>query len=298
MAKSRSAAKESQTYLFNFAAVGVGALTILLAVFGTRSKEIASPCSERYGPATQFSLQRSTGEPASAAELQARLGGRDWGVIENARVIKTPDGPGALALQVNLPKSPDPAAFSGLGFTWLVAEAKPVTTVCFAYQVWIPPDFEFGESGVLPGLFGGETDEAPKSGKEFVKTSFGTHYVWDNEGQLSLRVASSDPDKLVIIMSLGDIPPRLEPGRWVSLEQEVALNTVDAEPLLRVWVDGKLRLENASVSWRQTEKSLFRGIDVRAHFTRGDLAPSRAPMPSSIRLSPLELRLQQNASKS
>jgi hypothetical protein len=297
MAKSRSAAKQSQSYLFNFAATGVGAVTILLAIFGSRSKEIITPCSERYGAATQFSLQRSNGELSSSAELQSRLGGRDWGVLENARVIKTPDGPAPLALQVNLPKSADPVTPYGMAFTWLIAEAKPVESVCFSYQVWMPPDFEFGEGGILPGVFGGETSDAPRAGKDIVKTSFGTHYVWNNEGLLSLRVASNDPDVLTTV-SLGESPPRLALGRWMLLEQELALNTTDAEGLLRVWVDGKLMHENVAMNWRQSETAVFRGVDARAHFTHGGLLPARGPKATRMILSPIELRLQKNAAKS
>lgn len=290
MAKKRSTAKDSQSYLFNFAAVGVGTITIFLAIFGTRSKEVASACSERYGVATQFSLQRSAGEPASAAELQAGLGGRDWGVIENASVVKLADGPSPLVLQVNMPKTSDKNAPLGLGFTWLLADAKSAQAACLSYQVMVPPDFEYGEGGVLPGLFGGETAAAPKSRADLVKTSFGTHLVWSSDGQLSLRIASADALQNLAYQTLGE-NVALPRGRWLPIEQEVVLNDEgESNGLLRVWIDGKLKLETGGLMWRKTNGGVFRGADVRAHFSHNGLDPSRGPKPTNIRLTPIETR--------
>jgi hypothetical protein len=291
MANRRSAARDSQAYLFNFAAVGVGAITIFLAVFGLRTKEIAAVCSERYGTAMQFSLQRSAGEPASVSELQARLGGRDWGVIENGSVVKTADGPSALALQVNLPKTSDPKMPLGLGFTWLLAGAKTAKAGCLTYQVMLPKDFEYGEGGVLPGLFGGDTPATPQGGKDIIKSSFGTHVIWDAEGRLSLRVASAAEQDSLVFKPIGHIPAVLVSGRWVPIEQEVVLNDEgESNGVLRVWIDGTLKLEATNIMWRKTTAGLLRGADVRAHFSRGGLDVSRGPKSTNIRLSPIETR--------
>lgn len=290
LAKNRSVAKGSQAYLFNFAAVGVGAITIFLAVFGTRSKVIASVCSERYGVATQFSLQRSAGEPASAAELQARLGGRDWGVIENASVVTLADGPSPLVLQVNMPKTTDGNSPLGLGFTWLLADAKPAYAACLSYQVMVPADFENGQGGVLPGLFGGDTAAAPRSRTDLVKTSFGTHVIWGSDGQLSVRVASADAQDNLAYLSLGE-KVAVTPGRWMAIDQELVLNTEgQSNGMLRVWIDGQLKLETFGLAWRKTDAGVFRGADVRAHFARNSLEPARGPKPTNIRLTPIETR--------
>jgi hypothetical protein len=294
MAKRRSDAKGIESYLFNFAAIGVGATTVLLAVFGMRSKEVAPVCSERYGVATQFSLQRSAGEPASAVELQSRLGGRDWGVAENASIEKTPDGPSALALKVRMSK---PAATavngtSGLGFTWLQSDAPKASAACLTYQVMLPKDFDYGEGGVLPGVFGGATSAAPKDGKEQVKSSFGTHLLWGKDGGLSLRMAMAGETADWGVKPLGPVQqPFLDVGRWVPIEQEIVLNSAGmSNGLLRVWIDGQLKLELSNIAWRTDESSLLQGVDVRAHFARGTLAPSPAPVATDLRLSPVEAR--------
>jgi hypothetical protein len=294
MAKRRSSAKGLESYLFNFAAIGVGATTVLLAVFGLRSKEVTPVCSERFGVSSQFSLQRAAGEPASAAELQARLGGRDWGVAENASVVKTPDGPGALALKINMSKPATANGLSGLGFTWLQADAKPARAACLTYQVMLPNDFDYSDGGVLPGIFGGVTAAVPRDGREQVNTSFGTHLLWGKDGRLSLRMATAGETAGWASKPLGPVQqPVLEAGRWVPIEQEIVLNTDgQSNGQLRVWVDGQLRLEVNKVAWRTDESEKFQGVDVRAHFSRGSLDPSPAPAPTNIRLSPLETRWQ------
>ena len=291
MAKRRSTAKDAQNYLYNFAAGGVGLLTVFLAVFGMRSKEIAIVCSERYGTAQQFSLQRTVGVPASAVELQARLGGRDWGIIENASIVKTADGPSPLALQVNLPKPSDPKTPLGLGFAWLLADAKPAHSACLTYQVMAPSDFEYGEGGVLPGLFGGDTAIAPQRGKDIVKSSFGTHLIWGSDGRFSVRVITADEPDNLTFRPLGERPPTMAVGRWVPIEQEIVLNDEgQSNGLLRIWVDGQLSYESTKMMWRKTEAGLFRGADVRVHYARTSLEPSRGPKPTSLLLSPVETR--------
>jgi hypothetical protein len=292
MAKNRSAAKQSQSYLFNFAAIGVGATTVLLAVFGVRSKEVATPCSERYGVATQLSLQRGAGDLLSGAELQARLGGRDWGVAEHASVVKTPAGPRAVALHVNMPKPVSADKPSGLGFTWLMAEAQPARAVCLSYQVMVPKDFQYGESGVLPGIFGGVSATAPKDLPDFVNPSFGTHLQWAKDGRLVMRVATAGEIGAVGYEQVGsEQVAMLERGKWQSIEQEIFLNADgQSNGLLRVWVDGALKLEKSNIVWRMKQTSQLRGVDVRAQYANGSLAPVGAPASTSLQLSPMEVR--------
>jgi hypothetical protein len=290
MAKRRSTGMQS--YLFNFAAIGVGVTTVLLATFGMRSKDTITPCSERYGVATQFSLQRSAGEPAAAVELQARLGGRDWGVAENAQVVKTPDGPGALALQVNIP-SPSTSGPLGLGFTWLLPDANPARAACLSYHVFVPQNFEYGEGGILPGLFGGKTAAAPKDGNNLISSSFGTHLLWSRTGALTIRIATASDTGGIEARHLGPSQLTLPTGRWVAIEQEIVLNANGlADGMVRAWIDGRIALDKANVAWRTQETSSFRGADVRAHFTHGSLEPWRAPKATQILLSPLETRWQ------
>jgi hypothetical protein len=259
MASQKSKSNQSQAYLFNFAAIGVGATTVLLAIFGMRGRDIAEPCSGRFGPAVQYSLERGPGELALSSDLQARLAGRDWGVLENASVVATPNGPTAMALRVNLPKVSGELP-NGLSFSWMQTPAEPKRAVCLCYHVWVPTDFEFGQGGTLPGVFGGETDAARTVGSGFEPTSFGTHIVWTGSGDLVARVASADHKGSY--MPFVASPIELPRGRWVKLEQEIGLNTPGlGDGLMRVWVDGKLRLENERVGWRMNDTSAFRGVD-------------------------------------
>ena len=124
-------------------------------------------------------------------------------------------------------------AHNGIDFRWNVAGAKAAKAACLSYSVWLPDKFDFGTGGNLPGIAGGEPD---------TPSAFGTRLQWRVGGEAELAVAPSGA-------SFQGIRPNfaLLPGRWTQVEQEVVLNTPGAKDgLARLWIDGKLRAEDAS----------------------------------------------------
>jgi hypothetical protein len=62
-----------------------------------------TPCSQRYQRSITFQLARG-GVLLSAADLQASLGGRDLGVIDNLSITAEKSGRVPISMSVRLPK--------------------------------------------------------------------------------------------------------------------------------------------------------------------------------------------------
>lgn len=276
---------------------GFGVILALgaLAVFGMKSKEIIAQCSERYGTGTLFGLQDKAGAPIATADLQGRLAGRDWGLLENLKLVALKDGPAEVAMQIALPKvAPKPddevQPRSGMGFTWLVPRMANARAACLSYSIWLPDDFNFGGGGVLPGLFGGETSEAPSQAQ---KGAFSVRSTWGEGGIARVRtITAAEPKGTAFAI---DPKEELEwpRGRWVRIEQELVLNQVSAEDgILRVWVNGKLYHENTGLNVRADDRPQFRGVVADVHYGINPQGPYTVPKPTSLRVTPFELRWQ------
>ena len=142
--------------LFNGAALLVvlaSGAAVLRSVF--MPDEVA-PCSTRYSQGTQLSLERSRGELLTAADLQARFGGDDWGLLDNARVVALKGDPVKPAIEVRLAKVPGEASRAnsrfGMGFTWMPKAMHQTSSACLTYSVLLPSDFDFAKGGRLPSL--------------------------------------------------------------------------------------------------------------------------------------------------
>ncbi len=279
-------------FYINAAAGFVAVAIVALAVHGALHKEVAVPCSDRYGNGTLFGLQDKSGAAISTVDLQGRLAGRDWGVLENMKIVPLKDGPAPVAMQISLPKVADKTEGSakpksGMGFTWLPSKLPAAKAACLTYHVWLPEDFNFGTGGSLPGLFGGETTDTPTSNH---KAGFSTRNAWAEEGQAQVRTITADGPKGASF-AIDPDNLRLERGRWIRLEQEVVLNQPGEEDgILRVWVDGKLRLENTEMVFRKDERSTFRGVIADVHYSNSALTAVPAPKTTALQMTPFELR--------
>ena len=85
--------------LFNAAAALAGVAAVLAAAWSVLMPTPIAPCSERYHAMTTFGLERG-GVALVAAELQASLGGKDVGVIDNVAIGPVKDAPAAFAMAV------------------------------------------------------------------------------------------------------------------------------------------------------------------------------------------------------
>lgn len=276
------------------------AMVLLIGVLAVRSvivKEDIAQCSERFTQGMQLGLESAAGAPVSTTDLQARLAGRDWGLVENVKFIKLKDGPASVAMQIALPKistvKPDddkPAPKSGMGFTWLVPKVAAARAACLTYSVWLPEDFTFGPGGILPGLFGGETQDPPA---QAAKGAFSVRNTWDSSGVARVRTVTADKPAGQAF-PIDPESMELPRGRWLRVEQEVVLNQPgESNGALRLWIDGKLKRELFDLSFRASDQAQFRGVVADVHY--GATAPAGstpAPKPTEVRLTPFELRWQ------
>ena len=279
-------------YLFNLAAVIAIGATAALAVRGLIYTPPTPMCAERYGHPTLFGLQRPDGSLLGAGDLQARLGGRDWGVLENAQITKLKQGPAAVALRVALPhKAVQPGdrsgTTSGLGFTWLPAKLAGATSACLGYNVFLPDGFEFGAGGALPGLFGGP-DLADRDPKKV--SAFSSRMRWRDDGAAEVRVRSQ-LDQGGRSYAVDPNWTKLPRGEWVHIEQEIVLNSPGKEDgILRVWINRELKLEETMMAFAPDAKTRLGGVIADVHYADTGLGWIAAPKHTSLWLTEFELR--------
>ncbi len=282
-------------FLMNAAATMVAISIAGLGAYSAIVKDEALQCSDRFSNGTLFGLQQNSGAALSIVDLQARLAGRDWGLLENAKILNITDGPSSVALQVALPVVNPKAADdetptrSGMGFTWSPAKLSTAAAACLTYSVWLPDGFEFGPGGGLPGLFGGPTADEPGRSAQSL---FVTRYRWRNNGQAEMRAITAEMPEGT---SLAIDPDwmKFERGKWMRLEQEVVLNRPGArDGILRVWINGRLKLENKRMAYRVNDKAAIRGVVADVHYSTPSLAMASGPKSTMLRLTPFELRWQ------
>lgn len=286
----------SKFSMTNMAINGAGvALVVFIAAFMIRSAlvtETEPPCSARYPAATEFSLKSQSGKLMSAIELEARMGSQSVGFLENASVVKVESGPAPEALRVRLRQGSGSvyqkaATPGGVSHRWAPSGMTGATAACLSYSVWLPEDFDFGGGGVLPGVLAGHHHDPRNEDKG--TSGVLAAPVWRQDGTTQVDVYSSSADgRTSNAMSVeGLLLPR---GRWVSLEEEVVLNAPGAaDGILRLWLDGALRIERKDVAWRTDDQMLLSGV--LADVSYGGLENSSiAPTDTEIRVTPLTLR--------
>ena len=245
--------------LYSAGGVIFGILTLALAVRSALTPEPVPACSQRYMQAGLIGLERG-GRPFSAEELQASLEGREWGVLQHASVGTAPDTQMKVALDVRLPKGGSDGGtykrpVSGLGFTWSPSGLDKVSSACLAYSVWLPKGFKFAKGGVLPGLYGGADAEESATGPRASERGkqperFAARMRWLHEGRLAVQYQTpASPSGIIRVLEEDWL--RVEGGRWIRVEQEVALNTPgQSDGLLRVWIDGDMKLNQKGLVFR------------------------------------------------
>lgn len=250
------------------------------------------PCSTRYPDATEFSYRSESGEAMSPIEMQARLGLEEWGVLENASVETVKGGPSPVALAVRLAKGTGSqyqgnTPRGGVGFRWRPQSMGSPGAVCLGYSVFLPEDFSFAGSGMLPGLYGGSVYDpsAPQDKLE----GFSARVMWrrDGEGEIVAEVPALSAGRGLSIGTASFVFPR---GRWVGIEQELVLNTPKSDNgIVRLWVDGSLEIEKQNVAWRQDAGLGIDGLLVDVAYG-GIGSATLTPKDTWLRLSPLSLR--------
>lgn len=273
--------------LFNGAALLIAGASVAAAVRYTFMADDIPACSTRYEHGTQFSLARPGGELLTPADLQARSAGTDWGLIENTRVIEARGSSAKQAIEVRF--MPAKAAATpadgkmGMGFSWMPKGASKPAAACLTYSVFLSKDFDFAKGGRLPGFLASAADQDAAAG------TVSSRIAWRESGGLELRAQIADwlePRRIV-----GDKVYILPRGQWVSLEQEIVLNTPGVKNgVLRLWADGALILEKTGLVIHERGPAQVSGV--LAETTLSVLAGTTLPKDQKILLSPPELRWQ------
>ena len=277
---------DKNTILFN---AGGGLAILIVGIYFVRTTLFptqAPPCSTVYTNLTQLPLEHAGGDLFTAADLQARLAGRDVGVIDYTRVVRVKNGPGAV-IEVDLPKgSLGPKSTQtrgGVAFQWRPNRLDGAASACLTYSVWVPYDFDFKRGGTLPGLYG-----AGDGGRDD-KPVFSARFMWREGGKSEVlatlplngesRTQTIDPESF-----------KLQAGKWTRLEQELVLNMPGRKDgALRVWVDGVQVIDKSQIMLRENDQVVFAGVQADAHY--GGLDSSFAsPKDTKIRISPFEVR--------
>ena len=244
--------------LFN--AAGVAVLLTAAGYMGYTffATERVPHCSARYPAGQQFAFDSDKGKPLTTIELQARSGLREWGVLQNAKIVASPGGPSGAIMEVSLAATGDEekADQNGVGFLWQPSDISSAKSACLSYSVFIPEGFKFTEPGYLPGLFGAsdtaQLDEAqPAEG-------FAVRMGWAQQGDIGAEVRSPATSGY---WKGSERLAKWPEGRWVSIEQEVALNTPGQDDgILRIWIDGALTVESDVMNLRATPQSTLSGV--------------------------------------
>jgi len=275
--------------LFNGAALLI-VLASGAAVFrSVFDPEQVAPCSTRYGHGTQLALERSQGELLTAADLQARFGGTDWGLLDNARVVELKGDPARQAIEVRLAKVPGLAASAdprnGMGFTWTPKGMDQSSAACLAYSVLMPPDFDFAKGGRLPGLLATGQSQATATPDQSFRTG------WRETGALEIRAQLpgwSDARALASDQSEYGLPR----AQWIALEQEIVLNTPgQKDGVVRVWADGGVRVERTVLVLRDSTDVKISGVAAEA-LSYAAATTGAAARDRKLWFSALELRWQ------
>lgn len=277
---------DKNTILFN---AGGGLALLIVGAYFVRTTLFPAqqpPCSTTYTQLTQLPLEHSGGDLFTAAELQARLAGRDAGVIDSTRVVRVKSGPGAV-LEVDLPKgSLSPRSTTtkgGIGFQWRPSRLETANSACLTYSVWLPFDFDFKKGGTLPGLYG-----ASDAGRDD-KLMFAARYMWRESGKsevLATLPVNGEPKPT----SIEPEAFKLSAGRWIRLEQEVILNTPGRKDgAIRVWVDGAQVIDKSQLVLRENDQIVFGGVQADAYYGGSD-SSFASPKDTKIRFSPFEVR--------
>lgn len=245
---------------------------------------IVQQCSMRYPAGQQFALDAEQGRPLTPIELQARAGLREWGILQNTKILPSDGVAGGNALNVLLATTgnEDRVDENGIGFVWPVAAMAGAQSACLSYSVYLPDGFEFKTAGILPGLYGGSDvvdidSQQPGSG-------FATRVGWAPGGDVGVEVRS--PSTQGYWQGAATVTT-WSTGRWLAIEQEVKLNTPGQDDgIVRMWANGRLVVQNLGVNLRTQDQTTLTGVVSDIGYARGKGEPA------IIRVSPFIVQWQ------
>ncbi|MBU2580299.1 MAG: polysaccharide lyase [Alphaproteobacteria bacterium] len=283
----------TKSIVFNAAA---GLLVISSFIFMLRSlfvAEVIPPCSKRYPSPVELPLENDAA-PMSPVQLVGMIGDSQRGLYRNAKVVRVRDVSSNHALKITLrPDSKDARTSgegNGIGFQWAPSGLKGATSACLTYSVYLPEKFEFGEGGILPGLFAG--NPASLDDVSDGKKMAAQRLVWRRNGlaniyaQFPIKEGNKNSGGVFLHQSGIEVPR----GRWVAVEQELKFNDLGkTNGLSRLYVNGEMKIERRGLEWRKNGKLTIAGVDGTTAYAvpRRVVAP---PKETAIYLTSPQLR--------
>ena len=291
--------------LFN---AGGALVFFIFAAYTGRSlfyTETIESCSARYSHLEQFPLKDENGGLLSDVQLQALIGYSDGMRLDGVKVMAVKDRPDVAAFDVSLPEGSSSryqteTEVGGMAFQWNPIGMDKARSACLKYSVYLPEDFDFGDGGMLPGLYGGDVlpfTNARMASKEYGgRSGVAARVLWTSNGGgvfgQSQVARDKDADETVGgWSSMKHVWKHytLPLGQWVTIEQEVVLNTPGkADGLVRLWTDGKMRVNVENISWRTDENMSLMGVIADVAYGNPGFGAG-APMTTSVRLTPFEI---------
>ncbi len=266
-----SSSNKFNSILFNLAGVAVLVTVAGYAAYEAVTTPAFSRCSARFPSGQQFTLNGARGSPLTAIELQGRSGSREWGLLKNAQVLNNAANRPGGSLEVNLASTNDEEKLNqnGVGFVWAVPEVGKAASACLSYSVFIPAGFSFSRPGHLPGIYG--ATDVEQIDQPLPEDGFAARMSWAQAGFAGVAITANGGGYF-------DGPERVllwPTGRWVDIEQEVKLNTPARDNgELRLWIGGKLVLNQNRVKLRKTANTILSGVvgDITYAEGQGDAA--------------------------
>lgn len=277
--------------------IGTAALLTIVGylAYDLTHSEQDKPCSQAYPPSVALNLVEGNGEMLTAVALQARSRSQDWGILNKLTVEQVADAPVSNVFKVALPKGDVSSSLNkkgGAAFPWQPSRLAGATSVCFAYSVWLPEDFDFTEGGILPGVASPQVEDpdADEDDDNALIRKFRAHLGWSEAG--TVQLLAFDPsvlrgnDQLVL-----STKKTLTPGRWHHLEQEIVLNDDGKKNgEAKLWVDDELVLDATNLVLSDAEATQIGSAFY--HVSRGTPFGNGIKLDhadSVIRISPMEL---------
>jgi hypothetical protein len=271
--------------------IGLGAVSAVKSFF----KPAVEVCTARYARTVKMNVERNGGL-MTPSDVQASVAGRDFGVMENVRIAKFDGAPSPAGFTVDIKAGTSQAdaerdAPGGMSFPWQPRTLPAgVKAGCLSYSVFLPVDFNFGDAGTLPGLFGVSPAQGVAKDERF-----STHVVWGGRGVFANHASLSTKDGWLTDVSNVDQLAPLSRGRWVRIDQEVVLNTPGKDDgAVRLWVDGSLRTQLPKSVLRYSADTAIQGVMADVYFGGqiydGRLTEGKAVKDEHVKLTPFELR--------
>ncbi|MDZ4843656.1 MAG: hypothetical protein SH859_16135 [Hyphomicrobium aestuarii] len=270
---------ENQVNAFGGVVIVLIGVYVVSEVVSTRDNPA---CMSSYPAYTQFSYLNSKNAPLVPAELQARIGFGERGVMENGSISKS-DGPEGWAFDVKVgsPAQNGPA----VSFNWTPSNMGAAKSACLSYSFNLPREFSFSQGGYLPGLFGDLSKTASST-----QAGFGARPMWVGNGAFQMDVNTSQPAIADGGRRIAAKEFSLPRGRWVRIDQEIVLNTPNVQDgQLKVWVDGRLMINEKKLAWRSHSGIRISGVAADVGYATINTNNLPARQPGLIRFSPLQM---------